>query len=154
MYDDFSIFHALLWVKGIENFMFTGFEKIVEERIKKAQKKGEFENLPGKGQPLPEEDMNIPEDIRLAYKILKNADCIPPELEVKKEIRSTKELLSGMEETSEKYSVLKKLNLLIFKLNSMRSGSIQFDVPQHYLDPLTERLGSKTDSTKTDAGER
>jgi len=134
--------------------MFTGFEKIVEERIKKAQKKGEFENLPGKGQPLPEEDMNIPEDIRLAYKILKNADCIPPELEVKNEIRSTKELLSGMEETSEKYSVLKKLNLLIFKLNSMRSGSIQFDVPQYYLDPLADRLSSKTDSSKTDAGDQ
>lgn len=134
--------------------MFTGFEKIVEERIKKALKKGEFENLPGKGKPLPGEDMNVPEDIRLAYKILKNADCIPPELEVKKEIRSTKELLSGMEETSEKYSVLKKLNHLIFKLNSMRSGSIQFDVPQHYLDPLAERLGSKTDSSNTDAGDQ
>lgn len=134
--------------------MFTGFEKIVEERIKKALKKGEFENLPGKGKPLPGEDMNVPEDIRLAYKILKNADCIPPELEVKKEIRSTKELLSGMEETSEKYSVLKKLNHLIFKLNSMRSGSIQFDVPQHYLDPLAKRLGSKTDSSNTDAGDQ
>ena len=134
--------------------MFTGFERIVEERIKKAQKKGAFENLPGKGKPLPEEDMNIPEDIRLAYKILKNADCVPPELEVKKEIRNTQELLSGMGATSEKYKVLKKLNLLIMKLNSMRSGSIQFDVPQHYLDPLTERLSSPTDASKTDAGDR
>ena len=134
--------------------MFTGFEKIVEERIKKAQKKGEFDNLPGKGKPLPEEDMNVPEDIRLAYKILKNADCIPPELEIKKEIRNTRELLSGMEETSEKYKVLKKLNFLILKLNSIRSGSIQFDVPQHYLDPLTERLSSKKGSPKIDAGVR
>ena len=102
---------------------------------------------------MPEEDMNIPEDIRLAYKILKNADCIPPELEVKKEIRNTQELLSGMGATSEKYKVLKKLNLLILKLNSMRNGSIQFDVPQHYLDPLTERLSSPADATKTDAGD-
>jgi hypothetical protein len=133
--------------------MFTGFEKIVEERIKKAQKKGAFKNLPGKGKPLPEEDMNIPEDIRLAYKILKNADCIPPELEVKKEIRNTQELLSGMGATSEKYKVLKKLNLLVLKLNSMRNGSIQFDVPQYYLDPLTERLSSPADATKTDTGD-
>ena len=133
--------------------MFTGFEKIVEERIKKAQKKGVFENLPGKGKPLPEEDMNVPEDIRLAYKVLKNADCVPPELEIKKEIRNTEELLSGMAETSEKYKVLKKLNLLILKLNTMRSGSVKFDVPQHYLDPLAERMGSGTDSPKTDAGD-
>ena len=134
--------------------MFTGFEKVVEERIKKAQKKGAFENLPGKGKPLPSEDVNVPEDIRLAYKILKNADCVPPELEIKKEIRNTQELLSGMPETSEKYKVMKKLNLLILKLNSMRSGSIQFDVPQQYLDPLAERLQSKADLPKTDAGDR
>ena len=132
--------------------MFTGFEKIIEERIKKAQKKGEFENLPGKGKPLPKEDMNVPEDIRLAYKILKNADCVPPELEIKKEIRNTEELLSGMKETSEKYKVLKKLNLLILKLNSLRSGVIHFDVPQHYMDPLTERLSSDKDSSKTSSG--
>ena len=134
--------------------MFTGFEKIVEERIKMAQKKGEFKNLPGKGKPLPEEDVNVPEDVRLAYKILKNADCVPPELEIKKEIRNTQELLSGMAETGEKYKMLKKLNLLILKLNSMRSGSINFDVPQQHLDPLTERMSSKTDSSKTDAGDR
>ena len=116
--------------------MFGGFEKIIEQRIQKAQRKGDFENLPGRGKPLPKEDMNVPEDLRLAYKILKNADCIPPELEIKTEIRNTQELLSGMEETSEKYKVLKKLNLLILKLNSLRSGGIQFDVPQHYMDPL------------------
>ena len=66
--------------------MFTGFEKIIEERIRKAQLDGAFDDLPGAGKPLPPEDMNIPEDIRLAYKILKNADCIPPELELRKEI--------------------------------------------------------------------
>ncbi len=32
--------------------MITGFEKIVEERIKQAQKNGEFDNLPGFGKPL------------------------------------------------------------------------------------------------------
>jgi hypothetical protein len=134
--------------------MFTGFEKIVEERIKKAQKKGVFENLPGKGKPLPEEDVNVPEDIRLAYKILKNADCVPPELEIKKEIKNTQALLSGMTDTSEKYKVLKKLNLLILKLNSMRNGAVKFDVPQHYLDPLVERMGSRTDATQNGAGDQ
>jgi len=134
--------------------MFGGFEKIIEQRIQKAQRKGDFENLPGRGKPLPKEDMTVPEDLRLAYKILKNADCLPPELEIKTEIRNTQELLSGMEETSEKYKVLKKLNLLILKLNSLRSGGIQFDVPQHYMDPLTERLSSGKTLSKTGAGDK
>ena len=121
--------------------MFTGFEKIVEERIRKAQQEGAFDDLPGAGKPLPREDMDIPADIRLAYKVLKNADFIPPELELRKEIRSMQELLSGMPETGEKYKTLKKLNLLVMKLNAMRGAHIQFDVPQQYLDPMAERLG-------------
>jgi hypothetical protein len=133
--------------------MFTGFEKIVDERIRKAQQEGAFDNLPGSGKPLPREDMDIPEDIRLAYKVLKNADFIPPELELRKEIRSTRELLSGMPETAEKYKTLKKLNLLVMKLNAMRSAHIQFDVPQQYLGPVTERLGKglSSDDTTIDA---
>lgn len=134
--------------------MFTGFEKIIEERIKKAQREGKFENLPGSGKPLPKEDINVPEDIRLAYKILKNADCVPPELEIKKEIRTTRELLSGMEETSEKYKVLKKLNLLILKLNSMGNASAHFDVPQRYMDPVADRLTPGEPSRKTGVDEK
>ena len=126
--------------------MFTGFEKLVEERIRKAQQEGAFDDLPGVGKPLPSEDMEIPEDIRLAYKILKNADFIPPELELRKEIHSMQELLSGMPETAEKYKTLKKLNLLIMKLNTMRGARIQFDVPQQYLGPVTERLGTDLSS--------
>ncbi len=126
--------------------MFAGFEKIVEERIRKAQKEGAFDDLPGAGKPLPNEDMDIPEDIRLAYKVLKNADFIPPELELRKKIRSTQELLSGMPETAEKYKTVKKLNLLVMKLNAMRSANIQFDFPQQYLGPVTERLGTDLSS--------
>jgi hypothetical protein len=121
--------------------MFPGFDKIVEERIKQAQKEGKFDELPGSGKPLPKEQINAPDDIRLAYKILKNADCLPPELEIKKEIRNTQELLSGMEEIAEKYKTLKKLNMLIMKLNSCRNSSVEFEAPQEYLGLLAERFG-------------
>lgn len=121
--------------------MIHGFEKIVEERIRKAQKRGDFENLTGSGKPLTfRNDCFVPEDLRLAYKILKNADCIPPEIELKNQIKQTEDLLAGMEETSEKYRLLKKLNFLILKLNSMRDISIALEVPQHYMGKLTERF--------------
>ena len=56
--------------------MIPGFEQIVEERIKKAQYKGFFDDLPEAGKPLDlTADQHIPEDLRLAHKILKNADC-------------------------------------------------------------------------------
>ena len=121
--------------------MFAGFTKIVEDRIRKAQQKGEFENLAGSGKPLVlKEDGHIAEELRLSYKILKNADCLPPEVELKKEIERTEDLLRGMEDTAAKYRTLKKLNFLIMKLNSMRDMSIDFEVPQRYSAKLVDRV--------------
>jgi hypothetical protein len=121
--------------------MIVGFEKIVEEQIRKAQKKGEFENLVGSGKPLKfNSDWFIPEELRLAYKILKNADCVPPEIELQKEIKQTEDLLAGMQETSEKYRILKKLNFLIMKLNTIRDTSIMHKMPQHYMEKLVGHI--------------
>ena len=123
--------------------MFTGFERIVEERIKKAQYQGIFENLPGAGKPLDfSDDRHIPEDLRLAYKILKNADCIPPELEIRKEILRTEDLLADMKDTAERYRILKKLNFLIMKLNASRNSDTRFELPQHYMSALSDRMAS------------
>jgi hypothetical protein len=129
--------------------MFTGFNKIVEERIRNAQRKGVFENLAGSGKPLKlEEDRHIAEELRLSYKILKNADCLPPEVELKKEIERTEDLLSDMEETAEKYRTLKKLNFLIMKLNTMRNQSIAFEIPQKYSGRIVDRLENRTRDKK------
>jgi hypothetical protein len=85
-------------------------------------------------------------DLRLAYKILKNADCLPPEIEIKKEIQRTEDLLKGMQNTAEKYRVLKKLNFLILKLNSMGNRSIDLDMPQKYAHKLAERMENSKQS--------
>ena len=129
--------------------MIPGFTKIVEERIRKAQKKGEFENLEGAGKRLNfADDQAVAEELRLAYKILKNADCLPPEIEIKKEIHQTEELLAGMTDTAEKYRTMKKLNFLIMKLNTLRSTSIKFEEPQKYTDKLITKLESSALKSK------
>jgi hypothetical protein len=129
--------------------MFSGFEHIVEERIKMAQYQGMFENLPGAGKPLDlSDDRHVPEDLRLAYKILKNADCIPPEIEMRKEIRRTEDLLAGMKDTAERYRVLKKLNFMIMKLNATRDSDTRFEMPQKYMSELTDRMVACKDEAK------
>jgi hypothetical protein len=135
---------AFLFVaRSPEDEMIPGFTKIVEERIRQAQKKGEFDNLEGSGKPLDfTADQAVAEELRLAFKILKNADCLPPEIELKKEIRQTEELLTGMSETAEKYRMMKKLNFLILKLNTLRNASVVFDEPQKYSDKLIKKLES------------
>lgn len=121
--------------------MFPGFEKIIESRIKKAQEEGAFENLPGSGCPLHlEDDRHIPEDLRLAHKVLKNADCLPPEVQLRKDIRATEDLLAGMDDTVQKFRTLKKLNFLILRLNALREGNASLDIPQRYYGGLVDRL--------------
>ncbi|ABK17820.1 DnaJ family domain-containing protein [Syntrophobacter fumaroxidans] len=124
--------------------IFAIFDKIAEERIREAAKNGEFDNLPGKGQPLNlEDDSHLPQDIRLAYKILKNADCLPPELELRKEIRTTEALLAGMEDTREKYRQMKKLNYLIMKLNMTRRSSFALEENQVYYEKVVDKMEAK-----------
>ncbi|MCF8078940.1 MAG: DUF1992 domain-containing protein [Desulfobacterales bacterium] len=124
--------------------MIPGFEQIVEERIRQAQQNGAFDDLEGAGKPLVLEDMTgVPEELRLAYKVLKNADCTPPELQLKDEIFQTEQLLAAMEDTREKYQILKKLNFLIMKFNAVRGASMAFELPQRYEARLVDRFGQK-----------
>jgi hypothetical protein len=118
------------------------FQKIAERRILEAIREGAFDDLPGAGQPLKlEDDSNVPEDLRIAYKILKNSGYVPKEIALRKEIAQAEDLLGGMEDTKAKYRQLKKLNFLITRLNILRKTSVNLEMDQRYEKKLVERLG-------------
>jgi len=121
-----------------------GYEKIVELRIKEAMEKGEFDNLPGKGRPIPlEDDSHVPEDLRLAYKVLKNADCLPPELLEKKEILQMEDMLTMIPDAKERYKLIKKINFKIMKLNLMGKKSPLLEERQLYYKKLVDKIAEK-----------
>jgi hypothetical protein len=63
------------------------FERIAEEKIKKAMARGEFSNLSGRGRPLNlEYYFSAPEDLRLGFSLLKNAGFLPEEVQLLKDI--------------------------------------------------------------------
>ena len=101
--------------------MIPGFEKLVEERIKKAQKEGYFDDLEGSHKPLKFDGQNVPDDLRLAHKIMKNAGFLPPEVELKKEITHTEQLLETAKiDSPKRVKIQKKLNYLLTKLSTAR----------------------------------
>ena len=121
-----------------------GYQKIIEQRIKEADEKGEFEDLPGQGEPLNLiDDSNVPEDLRLAYKILRNAGCLPPELEAKKEIRQMEDLLDNIPDEKEKYKLIKKINYQIMKLNVAGKKSPLFEEKEIYYKKVVDKLSKK-----------
>jgi hypothetical protein len=124
--------------------IFDVFDKIAEKKIREAMDNGDFDDLPGRGKPLQlEDDRHIPPDIRLAHKILKNADCLPPELELRKEIVSIEELLAGVKDTKEKYKQIKRLNYLIMKLNMARRSALDIEKNQVYYEKIVDKMGKK-----------
>src|SRR5262245_48230390 len=90
--------------------------KIADDRIRAAQDEGVFDNLPGKGKPLNlEDESGIPEDMRLTFKILKNAGCLPIEMEVRKEIYNIRKLLNAAIDEETRKELRRELNLLMLK---------------------------------------
>jgi hypothetical protein len=87
---------------------------IAEQRIAEAVSKGELEDLPGAGQPLDlEDDKLVPEELRLAYRILKNAGYVPAELETLKEIQQLEALVAdGDVDAAMRSRAVRKLALL------------------------------------------
>ena len=119
-------------------------QKIAERRINEALEKGEFDDLPGRGEPLPlEDDSHVPEDLRLAYKVLKNADCLPPEIELRKEIRQMEDMLESIPDEKEKYRQIKRINVKITQLNMMGHKSPLLEENQVYHSKIIDKLGRK-----------
>ncbi|MDD4732183.1 MAG: DUF1992 domain-containing protein [Desulfovibrio sp.] len=131
--------------------MLEAFHRIADEAIRKAQQEGGFDNLEGAGRPLRlEDDSMIPPDLRMAYKILKNADCLPPELETRKDISNALELLETMEDEQERYRQIQKLNLLISNLNAKRGRSMALEENDDYYRRLVERITVRGKAKGTD----
>ncbi|HYX66540.1 MAG TPA: DnaJ family domain-containing protein [Burkholderiales bacterium] len=89
-------------------------ELLAEKKIREAIERGELDDLPGAGRPLElVDDALVPEDLRLAYRILKNAGYVPPEVEALNEISELERFVASAEAAVEAHSkALRRLALL------------------------------------------
>jgi hypothetical protein len=87
---------------------------IAEQKIAEAVARGELDDLPGAGRPLElDDDALVPEELRLAYRILKNAGYVPPEVGALNEIAELERLVAAGEADAEAQSkALRRLALL------------------------------------------
>lgn len=119
------------------------FSKIAERRIIEAIENGEFENLAGKGKPIIFEDETwIPEDLRMAYRFLKNADCVPPELEMRNEVINMCSLMNTLDDDKERIKKIRELNFKLLKLNMTRKKPLNFEDFPEYEAKTVDKLTS------------
>ena len=114
-------------------------DQIVERRIAAAAGRGEFDDLPGAGRPLElEDDSLVAPEIRVAYRILKNAGYIPEEVRLLRELRTAEQLLVQAVDPEERSSASARLRLLLERVGSTRAGPLQSQ--SDYFERLAERL--------------
>ncbi|MBI4761314.1 MAG: DUF1992 domain-containing protein [Chloroflexota bacterium] len=86
------------------------FDKLVESIIKEAMERGELDNLPGKGKPIDlSAYFDTPEDLRVAYSVLKNAGMTSREVELLKEIAELKQVHAAMLDEEKKKKLHKEI---------------------------------------------
>ena len=94
------------------------FESFVERQIKEAQERGEFENLPGAGKPLP--DLDKPYDEHWWVKNLierEQLSALPPALALKRAVERGLEQAFTLSNEAGVRQAIKLLNLKICQAN-------------------------------------
>ena len=116
------------------------FDRLAEERITAAMRAGEFDGLPGAGQPLRlDDDALIPPELRMAWRILKNAGFVPPEVEAIRDVRDLERALARAEDDAERRRLALRLSLVRARL---AARGLDLRLVPGYEDKLAARLGS------------
>ncbi|OGQ96669.1 MAG: hypothetical protein A2521_07355 [Deltaproteobacteria bacterium RIFOXYD12_FULL_57_12] len=121
--------------------MIDAIRIIAERKIAEAIREGSFNTTALHGKPLPEENNgHVPADLRMAYKILKNAGFLPPEIETRKEIHQIQELLAVTSDEHVRLKQLKKLEVLLRKLSDQRQRPVNLEVDAEYYRKVAAKI--------------
>jgi hypothetical protein len=116
-------------------------DQLAEQRIREAAAQGAFDDLPGAGQPLSlDDDAAVPEELRSAYRLLKNAGYLPPEVQLRREIGEAGQLLSLAEQAEERANQSRRLRYLMTRLDLTRLAPVNLQTEHAYFERLCEKL--------------
>ena len=129
--------------------MINAIRLIAERRISEAIRKGQLDVEGWRNKPLPmTNDYLVPEELRMAHKILKNAGYLPPEIETKKKIQQIEDLLATCEDERTRVKQIKKLSYLMMKLSSMKGDTLNIKSQEEYYRQGVERITVKKSSSE------
>jgi hypothetical protein len=97
------------------------FEKIAERKIREAMERGEFDNLPGKGEPIDLSDyFSVPEDLRVGYSLLKQNGFVPDEVRLLREIEAARAEMEACDDADRARALARLVNDKQLHLDTLR----------------------------------
>lgn len=115
------------------------FDALCEQRIAEAMQRGDFDALPGMGKPLVlEDDPLVPEEIRVANRIMKNAGFVPAEIGLRREIAVLRSQLALLGDEARSLAV-RRLCLLMEQLSGARGEVVNLTLETAYWERLKEK---------------
>lgn len=124
--------------------MFSIMQTIAERKIQQAITEGTLPDLSHwKNKPLPADDMaGVPADLRMGYRLLKNAGYVPEEVTLHKEIARIEDLLPHCVDEREKIKQLRRISYLKIRLESRMGRSLQLGEEGEYFSRVVDRLST------------
>lgn len=114
-----------------------------ERHIVDAQNRGELDNLRGRGEPLVlDDDSHIPADLRAGYRLLKNAGCLPPELELRREAVGLADLIKGIQKDDPRHAEISR-QLKLIELKLRQAGMSTDFLHGEYSEKLMQRINEE-----------
>lgn len=119
------------------------FDLIAEQRVAEAIARGEFDNLPGAGRPIElDDDSLVAPELRVAYRILRNAGYVPEEVRLLTELRSAEQLLAKAVDDDQRAAASARLQYLLGRLGSSRVLTLRSE--SQYFERLVSRFGERS----------
>jgi len=116
---------------------------IAEEKIQEAINRGELDHLPGAGKPLPPDELaNVPEELRVGFKLLRNAGMIPEEMQLRKDMLTIGDLIAACQTDVERKKLQLELSAKWLRYQSLMSdrGWMQSEAFTDYQREIQHRL--------------
>lgn len=119
-------------------------QRIAEQRLTEAERRGELRGLAGEGRPLELQDLSgVPRELRPAYLMLRNAGFVPPDLHTRRLIREVEDLLDACadDDIAQRRRLSARLSVLQSRLEHERGRRIGGAAGMEYAEALSGRFG-------------